>query len=454
MSKGGGSTTSTTTYTQSPEQAAVTKAAMGHYMPDGKFVKAPTFDTSDPGIMKQGNERIAPLSQDTLNAHQAVRDLTFAHRPAINEAMDSTRQSMAPVGDKIGLGRGWSSAPATPSPDGSPFASAGQTHAFQDWNTDTASQYMNPYSANVTNVGMAELQRQHGLAQMDINAGRVNAGAFGGSRHGVQAAETTRGFTDMGQKFLAESLDRAYQQARGEYDTDYTRGIGAIGANNTLDAGNAARQLSGANQLGDLTRQRSDLDATSVNALHAVGGQLEGQDQGIRDAARGAQMEEFMTPAQLSSIMMGLAPPGSTTTTATKSGGGGLWGTVASAGVSSFLPALLGPLSDERLKEGVRDARPDEGLAQLRKVADKLKSYVYTEEGRKHGAPAGRRVGYMAQDVEKITGEQAPEGPHGYKMMDPNRDIGMLISSVAALDRKVDKLMTKSAPAKSGRRVA
>jgi hypothetical protein len=61
----------------------------------------------------------------------------------------------------------------------------------QNW-LNNASNYMNPYQQQVTDIGKREAIRQSDIQGLSSNAQFAKAGAFGGSRHGVVDAERQR----------------------------------------------------------------------------------------------------------------------------------------------------------------------------------------------------------------------------------------------------------------------
>ena len=50
--------------------------------------------------------------------------------------------------------------------------------------------YMNPYTKNVIDTSMGDLNRARTMAMNDVGASATSAGAFGGSRHGVAEGVT------------------------------------------------------------------------------------------------------------------------------------------------------------------------------------------------------------------------------------------------------------------------
>jgi len=92
------------------------------------------------------------------------------------------------------------------------------------------SEYMSPYQQQVIDAQMQEFDRQAAINRQGIQDSAVQAGAFGGGRHGVQLAEYAKG-SDMnrallqgqllqqgfGQAQQARAQDLAAQQGLGQY---------------------------------------------------------------------------------------------------------------------------------------------------------------------------------------------------------------------------------------------
>ena len=74
-------------------------------------------------------------------------------------------------------------------------------------------QFEDPYSDLVTQEALAEMDRQGQMAQQQTAAGAIGAGAFGGSRYGVQQAELGRNIQDIKSRRITEDQSRNYQQA-------------------------------------------------------------------------------------------------------------------------------------------------------------------------------------------------------------------------------------------------
>ena len=79
----------------------------------------------------------------------------------------------------------------------------------------TVSAYMSPYQQQVIDAQMAEFDRQAGIQRLGIGDAALQAGAFGGGRHGVQMAEYEKG-SDMNRALLqGQLLQQGFQQGVG-----------------------------------------------------------------------------------------------------------------------------------------------------------------------------------------------------------------------------------------------
>lgn len=95
--------------------------------------------------------------------------------------------------------------------------------------------YMNPYTQNVVDTTMSELDRQRQIVQQQNQDAMVAAGAFGGSRHGILEAETNRNFFDVAGQQAAQLHDQAFRFGVDTMQRDMDRGLQASMANQTAD---------------------------------------------------------------------------------------------------------------------------------------------------------------------------------------------------------------------------
>jgi hypothetical protein len=95
-------------------------------------------------------------------------------------------------------------------------AGAGQLFAPTD-----LSAYTNPFQQQVIDTTLAEINRQGEMARNQLAAQGVQAGAFGGSRFGVQGAELDRNLADSRARALAQLNAQNYTQALGTAQTAF-----------------------------------------------------------------------------------------------------------------------------------------------------------------------------------------------------------------------------------------
>lgn len=92
--------------------------------------------------------------------------------------------------------------------------------------------FMNPYTNAVTDRTLGGLERQRQMQMNDIGASATQAGAFGGSRHGVAESLTNEAFARQGADTLAglnmQGFDRALSGAQNQQQALF-QGAGLMG---------------------------------------------------------------------------------------------------------------------------------------------------------------------------------------------------------------------------------
>jgi hypothetical protein len=84
----------------------------------------------------------------------------------------------------------------------------------KSYDPNSVTSYMNPYQKNVTDNAIAEMNRQAQIQSQATAANASKAGAFGGSRFGVQQAELGRNLADVQSKKIFEDYYNNYAQAQ------------------------------------------------------------------------------------------------------------------------------------------------------------------------------------------------------------------------------------------------
>lgn len=221
----------------------------------------------------------------------------------------------------------------------------------------------------VTDQTLSDLERQRQMQQNVTGAEATQAGAFGGSRHGVADALTNEAFARTG------------AQAFGN-----------------LQLGQQQAQMQGAAQLGQLGQQAFNTGQAIQQQQMQQGLMQQGLQQALIDAARGQYAGYTGSPQ--ASLQLPLAALGATpvpqTTTNTKN-----------PGLFDFL-SLGGSIlaSDSRLKTNVRP---------LDKVGNvSFYAWDWNDEGKKVADPAQPTFGVIADELQETHPHLVERGKDGY----------------------------------------
>jgi len=150
-----------------------------------------------------------------------------------------------------------------------------QIAAGADFSPGAARAFMDPYQQAVTQEALKEVDRQAAMAQNQLAGQAVRAGAFGGSRFGIQQSELARNAADLKSRRIFEDLSRNFQQAQGA----------ARAANQQrLQAGQVFGQLGRATSgiggaMAGLGGQLQQQQRQDVNQLLGIGGLQQQQAQ-------------------------------------------------------------------------------------------------------------------------------------------------------------------------------
>jgi len=198
------------------------------------------------------------------------------------------------------------------------------------YDPNAAVNYMNPYQQEVTQQALGEMRRQADIARQGQAAQAVGAGAFGGTREGVQRAEFERNLQDQMQQRIMQDYAQNYLQAQqaamqgfesqqgrqlagsqalGQAAMQYGQlgqGIGALTAQQAGVDINKAQALGGlgtqmgalGTQMGAMGEATQQLGAADVGLLGGVGLLERQNEQAQIDAIRQTQMQEIMDPYQ------------------------------------------------------------------------------------------------------------------------------------------------------------
>jgi hypothetical protein len=121
---------------------------------------------------------------------------------------------------------------------------------------DAFKQFMSPYQQEVIDTTLSEFDRQQAIADTALRDRAIQAGAFGGGREGVLAAEAARGAATNRANLQAQLLAQGFQQAQAAaaQNLQAEQGLGAYQS-----------QLGQAQQAVD----QAELDAAQIAAREA-----------------------------------------------------------------------------------------------------------------------------------------------------------------------------------------
>jgi len=144
--------------------------------------------------------------------------------------------------------------------------------------TNVQASYMSPYMQNVVDVQQREAKRQADIANQAIGAKAAQAGAFGGSRHGLLESEANRNLMTQLGGIQAKGLQDAYTQGLGQFNIEQNRGLEAQKMSEQSRQFGAELGLKGlqtgiqsAQALGNLGQQQGYLDLATLKQMADLG---------------------------------------------------------------------------------------------------------------------------------------------------------------------------------------
>ena len=201
-------------------------------------------------------QQIAPLTQAQETAVAKAQEGLGAYQPFLDAASTTVGAGLGAIGAGV-----------------------------QTLDPSQISTFMNPFSQQVTQQALAELDRQAAIQGQRTAAEAVAAGAFGGSRFGVREAEEARNLAQVKSQRIFEDLSRNFLRAQ-QAQQRTAQQLGQLGVQ-TLQAGQAQVGLGEAGQR---------LGGVDINRLLSVGGVQQQQQQNILEAARRTELARQQEP--------------------------------------------------------------------------------------------------------------------------------------------------------------
>lgn len=276
------------------------------------------------------------------------------------------------------------------------------------------SPYMSQYIMQALAPQMTAMDIQNAKTNAATNAQATGSGAFGDARTGIEQANNNFLQNVQREGVIGNAYDQAFKTALGAGAQDVSNNLAAQNANANYTETALGRALGGANALQGLQNQQLGV----AQAQNVMGQQQTAQDQAGLTAQYNQWLMAQQYPFQIAQLMNqtvgagGQALGGTTTTTDQKPDNSGLsllgslgGSLLGNSGFGSALGTLV--FSDEDLKEDID---------RVGELADgtPIYSYRYFDD-----EPDMRRIGLMAQDVEKRNPDAVKElWPGGAKAVD------------------------------------
>ena len=155
--------------------------------------------------------------------------------------------------------------------------------------------YMNPYLQYSLAPQLAEANRQYDISGTNQQSAATQAGAFGGSREAIMAAENERN-RNMGlQSIVGQGYNTAFQNAQQQYNQNLQ---------NQLAGFNTAGQA--ATTLGQLGQNQYAQQTGNINLQNALGTQQQQQQQNVLSQQYQDYLAQKQNPYNQLSYMQGI----------------------------------------------------------------------------------------------------------------------------------------------------
>jgi hypothetical protein len=192
-------------------------------------------------------------------------------------------------------------------------AGAGQQFQNMATNPYAVQAYMNPYLEASLNPQLDAIRRQYDINQTQQQGAATQAGAFGGSREALMAAENRRAMNSAMNAKIGEGYNTAFQNAQGQMQFGANLGLQGLGQG-MQGLGQAGQIAAG---LGNLGTNQLAAQQGIINTQNLLGTQQQQQqqniiNQSIQDYAT-AQQYPMMQLGNMSNLLRGL-PMQSTST--------------------------------------------------------------------------------------------------------------------------------------------
>lgn len=166
----------------------------------------------------------------------------------------------------------------------------------QRYDPSSAQGFMNPFQQQVIDESLRQINRQGDISRQNLQAQATRAGAFGGSREGVQRAELERAISEQRNAAITGTLASGYgsaqQQAQQAFEQQQQRQLaqaqgyqGAAGTQASIAGQRAGLGQSAAQQLAQAAQLETGTAGTRANLGLQAAGLQQSAGQGDINAA-------------------------------------------------------------------------------------------------------------------------------------------------------------------------
>jgi len=220
------------------------------------------------------------------NMGQSLSTLGQAERIAAGAAPTDFAQAQGTLGQGIGALQG----------------------AAQMYNPSGVQKFMNPYQQQVIDESIRQINRQGDMSRQNLQAQATRAGAFGGSREGVQQAELERGLSEQRNAAIVGGLSQGYNQAAAQAQQAFEAQQGRQLAQAQGLQGAAGLQ----GQFGQTQQQQALQQAQALQGIGGLYGQQSLQQAQLGQGAAGltSNIGQTLGQQQLQQAQLGQGAAG------------------------------------------------------------------------------------------------------------------------------------------------
>jgi hypothetical protein len=292
---------------KSTEQTVTQQNIPKEFFPYFDRLLARTENESQKGYVPYEGSRLAGTSGDTEASYGMIRDIATQGAPGRELATDVAAANVAGTGEIMAGNQPYQ------------FSEYGYSPT-QNLTAETAAGYMDPYLRNVLDIQKQKAEEDFNRARSARNARAVNAGAFGGSRQGVQEGLAERDLLARQMEIEATGQQSAYADAVKRFEADRAAKL----ETEKLTAEEKARVQTGqsaedraamqdqlkmmgfsaeqASLISDLEEQARTGDIQAAQLLEAIGKSRQSQEQAGLDLA----YEDFLRQSGFGKEQLGL----------------------------------------------------------------------------------------------------------------------------------------------------